>query len=356
MIKYHPSFSWRLIRWTLLALSVSPASQNAFANDPRLGPFEYPQPRALKSPEADETFDAYEALNGSYTSEAKCAGYSGRIWIDLGDRGDCIRYYQYGLENSGNETILVYFGGDVMLRTQRGVRFITGSYTEQSPATIEADMRRWSEQAGIAAVFVARPGIYGSSGDHNERRHRREMELMNRALDAIKERHGISSFILTGHSAGGQIVAALLNWRDDVRAVVISSGMTSVKQVAKFWERRRKIPGRLLYDVDAFYDPVSEIDRIETAQKPEIYVLSDPEDRSVPFFSQLYYVRRLRNAGLDPKHLYLHATGRQRHLLVEYARLASAMIAQGEDELAIRRAVSDLEVENLHEQHMQKAE
>lgn len=36
-------------------------------------------------------------------------------------KGDCIQYYLQGLVDGQNQTALVYFGGDVMLRNFKGV-------------------------------------------------------------------------------------------------------------------------------------------------------------------------------------------------------------------------------------------
>lgn len=339
--------AWRIVRWILLALAIPGASQSALADAPRLGPFELPKPRELTVFRDDETFSPYEALNGSLTSPEACAAVPHGLWIEVDGKGDCIRYYPQALNGGENKTALVYFGGDVMLRNSKGVRFITDSYIRQSPATIAAEMTDWAQQAGHPVIFMARPGIYGSSGDHNKRRHLREIMLMDRALDLIREKHNISSFILTGHSAGGQIVAGLINRRTDISAVVITSGLVSVKQVSSFWERRRRISGKLLYNSAKFYDPVDEINRIQTDPRPDIYVLSDPEDRTVPFFSQLFYVRRLRAAGFEPHHIYVQATDRQRHILAYHGRLAAALIAQGRSQTEIRRAVHEMELEQF---------
>ncbi|NTA39766.1 alpha/beta hydrolase family protein [Agrobacterium salinitolerans] len=347
MSKEEPRFAWWIARWILLALAVPGASQSALADAPRLGPFELPRPRELTAFQTDHAFSPYEALNGSYTSRASCAAIPHGLWVEIEGKGDCIRYYPQALANGENRTVLVYFGGDVMLRNSKGVRFITDSYIRQSPATIASEMADWAQQAGHPVIFMARPGIYGSSGDHNQRRHPREIALMDRALDLIKEKHDVSSFILTGHSAGGQIVAGLMNRRRDISAAIITSGLVSVKQVSAFWERRRRLPGKLLYNSANFYDPIDEIDRIPTDHRPEIYVLSDPEDRTVPFFSQLFYVRRLRVAGFEPHHIYVQATDRQRHLLAYHGRLAAALIAQGRSPVDIRRAVHEMELEQL---------
>lgn len=347
MNKEEPRLAWWIARWILLAFAIPGASQSALADAPRLGPFELPQPRELTVFDGDHAFSPYEALNGSYTSKASCVTIPYALWVQFDGKGDCIRYYPEGLTNGENRTVLVYFGGDVMLRNSKGVRFITESYVRQSPATISSEMAAWAQQAGHPAIFMARPGIYGSSGDHNRRRFPREIELMNHALDLIKDKHNVSSFILTGHSAGGQIVAGLMNRRRDISAAVITSGLVSVKQVSAFWERRRRLPGKLLYNSAQFYDPIDEIDQIPADQRPEIYVLSDPEDRTVPFFSQLFYVRRLRAAGFEPHHIYVQAADRQRHLLAYHGRLAAALIAQGQSPVEIRRAVREMELDQF---------
>lgn len=330
-----------LLGLTRLGLGPAPA-------DPLLlGPFDPTVPRLLRAVAGDEKFDPAEALHGSFSNPEQCRTIPGAFWIEWQGEGDCIRTYAAGLAPGENPVVLVYFGGDVLLRTVRGERRIADSYGRRSPAWATEEMRQWSAEAGLPAIFVARPGIYGSSGDHNRRRELREIELMDRTLDALKEEHGISSFILSGHSAGGQIVAALLNRRRDIQAAVISSGLVSVGQVSAFWEYRRKIPGRFLYRADRFHDPVKEVEQIARDPAPAIYVLSDPEDRSVPFFSQLYYVRRLRAQGLKPIHVYLRASDPSRHALAYHGRLAAALLARGMDEAQIRRALLAFELDEL---------
>lgn len=348
---------WRLARWRfskLLFVSLGFLGFTAGTQGteplpgPLLGPFEKPQPKELKIPRQDEPFDALEALNGSFSSAAHCARVPNGLWIEAeGGRGECIRYYAQGFAQGDNALALVYFSGDVMLRTARGARRITPVYAAASPAKIEQDMVHWSAEAQRPVLYLARPGIYGSSGDHNQRRLPREIELMNRALDVLKERYRIASFILVGHSAGAQIAAALLNKRVDISACVFSSGLVSVKQVNAYWENRREIPGKLLYDAKAYYDPVDEIGKIRRDPMPQIYVISDPEDRSVPFYSQLHYVRRLRAIGLHPRHIYAYAPAPQHHLLAQHAKRAAALVAQGKSAQEVHRALQELDLRQV---------
>lgn len=338
---------FRLLRWFLILLPLRVAAHDAPTGEPFLGPFEKPRPRELTIPRGSENFDAYEALHGSFSSMYQCARVPNGLWIEVDGTGDCVRYYAQGLDANRNANVLVYFGGDVMLRTSKGVRRIGASYRRQSPSTLLNEMAEWSMEGKTAALYLARPGTYGSSGDHNMRRHPREVALLNRALDVLKAQYKISFFILAGHSGGGHVVASLLNKRRDVLGAAISSGVVSTTQVAHYWEKRRKIRGSLLYDADKFYNPVADIHQISRDPKPTIFVISDPEDRVVPFFSQLYYVRRLRHAGLDPHHIYAHAPGPQRHSLSRHARLAAAMIARGNTTKEIVRALGELDLEQF---------
>jgi len=323
------------------------ASQADCADAPQLGPFELAKPTKLTAFKSEQVFSSYEALNGSFSSAESCANNPNGIWVVAAGRGECIRYYPKGFTETDNSGVLVYFGGDVMLHNARGVRFITGAYARQSPATIEQVTEVWSREAGKPAIFVARPGIYGSSGDHDLRRFPREIELMDRALDEIKARHNVTSFILSGHSGGGQIVAGLLNRRTDISAAVITSGLVSVKQVSAYWKRRTRLPDRIRHKTRYFYAPVAEIGHIPPGSPPQIVVISDPEDRIVPFSSQLHYVRRLRAAGLQPQHIYAHATDRQRHVLAHHGRRAAALIARGQPLVEIRRAVHEMDLEQF---------
>lgn len=338
---------WHCIRCIFIVAGVPTFAGTALAAQPRLEPFEKPRPRELIVPIGGQTFDPNEALNGAYSSPDQCERVPGGLWVEVDGMGDCIRFYAHGLSTLDHARCLVFFSGDVMLWTSKGVRHITSAYRKQSPSSIEEAMTQWSREAGVPAIYLARPGIYGSSGDHNMRRRHREIALMSGALDVLREQYGISSFILTGQSGGGQIVAGLLNWRTDIEAAIISSGLVSPRRVANFWEHRREVPGHLLYDAKAFYDPVDELGRIPQNPSPEIYVISDPEDRTVPFSSQLYYVRRLRALGLNPHHIYAYGTDSRRHRLERHGKLVAAMVAQGRTPAEVRNALHEIDMERF---------
>jgi pimeloyl-ACP methyl ester carboxylesterase len=327
----------QLLRWLTVAVATA-AAPGAFADRLELPSAAPTMPKELAVPREDEGFEPYEALHGSLSSAKHCAGVPGGFWIELGGKGDCLRSYAQGLSAADNPTVLVYFSGDVLLKTKEGVRFVGAGYERRSPKLIERDMARWSERAGIPAIFVARPGLFGSSGDHNQRREPREVMLMERTLDAIKQRHRVSAFILVGQSGGGHIAASLLNRRRDVSAVVLSSALLSVREVTDYWNKRRTVQSA----GEALYDPIDHLGGIRRDPKPLIFVLSDPQDRVVPYPSQLTYVRRLQAAGFEPQHITLFATDKSHHALARHGRRTAELIARGEQVGAIRAALEGL--------------
>lgn len=305
------------------------------------------EPRLLSIPRDGEAFNAYDALHGSYSSPEHCARIPHAIWVSVNGAAEAIRYYPAGLNPVHNPIALLYFPGDVVLRTSRGVRLVGKTYTQKTPDQLIELMSEWAADAGAPALYMGRPGIFGSSGDHEKRRLPYEIDLMDRALDLLKDQHGIGRFILVGQSGGAQIAAALLNRRRDISASVMTAGLLSVHHTVRRWRRTRPVPGGAAYPVEAFYDPLCEIERIRRDPAPEIYVISDPRDSVVPLHSQLQYLRKLSSSGFEPHHIYAHAEGPKHHNLGAHGRRAAALLARGAGVRDVRRAMVDMDAENL---------
>lgn len=305
------------------------------------------EPRLLSVPRDGENFDAHDALHGSYSSPEHCARIPHGLWVSVEGAAEAIRYYPAGLNPVSNPTVLLYFSGDVVLRTPRGVRLVGRTYVGKTPDQLIELMSEWAADAGVPAIYIGRPGIFGSSGDHEKRRLPYEIDLMDRALDLLKDQHGIGRFILVGQSGGAQIVAALLNRRQDISASVMTAGLLSVHHTVRRWRRTRPVPGGAVYPVEALYDPLRDVERIQRDPASEIYVISDPRDSVVPLHSQLQYLRELRSSGLEPHHIYAHAEGTKHHNLGAHGRRAAALLARGGGVREVRRALVDMDLENL---------
>ena len=84
-----------------------------------------------------------------------------------------------------------------------------------------------SKQLAVPYVFFASPGMYGSSGDHMQRRRPAESRLISAGLDALKQRLGINEFVLVGQCGGGHVTASLITLRADVVCAVVASANAS---------------------------------------------------------------------------------------------------------------------------------
>lgn len=268
-----------------------------------------------------ETFPENELVAGSVTTAGQCAALPHAVWIGPEDDRHCLRYYPV-LAESGAE-VIVYLHGDVLLSDPTGRIFPIGSYGRRSPDELAAEAASLAGQAGKPAIVLARPGTHGSSGDHNDRRTLREVQLVDKALDAIKARHGFSVVHLAGQSGGGHLVAALINRRKDVGCAVMSSAVASVKTMLAL----RRLTHRL--DPRRFHDPAEHVHAITQDPPPTIIVLSDTRDRVVPYASQSHYVESLRKSGIALTHIVLDAPDKRRHGLADQAKKAVSLCAQG---------------------------
>jgi pimeloyl-ACP methyl ester carboxylesterase len=238
-------------------------------------------------------------------TQQQCAKTPDGVWVVKDRRGDCIRYYSYGLKDE-NPIVLVVFHGDLM--AQNGSRRTLVGYSDNKPEILRSDMRAIANRFGVPAIFVARPGVYGSSGDHSERRRNREVDLMNLALDELRKRHNIEQFAMAGQSGGGHIVGAMLANRSDIKCAAMSSGVVAVRArvAAKGWT------------ADAtgfrdFYDPIDHVDNIDKNPDLKIFVVGDVRDSNVPFTTQKMYFDKLTKRGLNARLVRAKGAGPEHH-------------------------------------------
>jgi hypothetical protein len=71
---------------------------------------------------------------------------------------------------------------------------------------------RLAQRSGLDFIYVARPGVFGSSGNHENRRRLLEFLVLNHAVDLIKERYRYEQLVLAGQSGGATVVAAASQW------------------------------------------------------------------------------------------------------------------------------------------------
>jgi dienelactone hydrolase len=270
---------------------------------------------------AEPNFSASDVLNGIVSTPGDCYG-PGRVWVEVDGRGDCLRFYGAMPDGSLNRPI-IFLDGDAVQRNGKSdvgqtVWGVPPYYTQLSPSMMQAEAERYAGATHRPFINLARPGIYGSSGNHLDRRRRREVDLVDAALNRLKERFGWDQISLAGLSGGGHLVGALLARRTDVDCAVIASGNVAV--------RTRLEELGLAADVTGFTDFIDPIDEVgEVARHPprSVIMLTDPKDTVVTASSQRVYFAALREVGVKVEQRYVAAEDASHHLLRFPAILAA---------------------------------
>lgn len=252
-------------------------------------------------------FKAEELVQGVIATEYECKKIDGAVWAKLKTgEAECIRYWSSGLgAHIQTNRILVYIPSDQM---SFDVAF--ESYTKLNPLImnkIASDM-----QALVSAPFIllSRPGIFGSSGEHKQRRRKLESQLMSAALDEIKQKYAVTEFVIVGLSGGGHVLASLLGLRSDIVCGVPASSVSSPKLRWTQFGRASDLTGF----VDS-YEPLENLNNTTFHPKLRIFVLGDPQDTNVPWSTQTPLADKLRELGVAVE--TIHATGSdiQHHFL-----------------------------------------
>lgn len=279
-------------------------------------------------------FTAEQAMHGVQATEAECAKVAPAVWAraDSGE-AECIRYWTAGFSGDGAKSAVVYIPGDQLVGSG-----VDPSYTQRSPATMQRLAQQVQSKLGTPFILLTRPGIFGSSGTHRERRREPEARLMQAALDAIKRKHGIEEFALVGQSGGGHTVASLLGWRRDIACAVPTSAVSSPRAR---WQHKG-----LKRDATGFsdsYEPVEHLRGGGFHPKLRVFVLGDPRDSNTPWETQLPLAHKLKGLGVPTEVVEGEGAGGEHHGLGTSGQLLGAMCLKG----ATTKEILDLAARGL---------
>lgn len=232
----------------------------------------------------------------SQADPAQCQLTQNAVWADYQDGQDCIRYYASG-DLMHARTVIVMLYGDRVAELRKKADDIPNN-------TPQAQIRRartMEKQAGVPVVVLARPGTYGSSGNHFRRRQAEEFLALDAALDEIKNRYRIQHLVLLGHSGGATAAAALLTLgRSDIACAVLTSGAFDLLERAKVLRLAKGNPPREGRDTTGLrnpYDPLEHVGEVRQDPERQVYVIGDPRDKVTPFYLQVRFAKALQELG-----------------------------------------------------------
>jgi hypothetical protein len=280
----------------------------------------------------DGYFTAQALVQGVAATADQCAGVANAVWAQAaGGSAECIRYWASGLPAGGAvPRVMVYIPSDQMAFDQADA-----GYATRNPKIVQGLADGMQARAGVPFVLLSRPGTFGSSGEHKQRRRELEPRLMSAALDAIKARHGISELVLVGLSGGGHIVASLLGWRSDIVCAVPTSSVSSPRLRWQGMGRTADLTGY----TDS-YEPVDHLRRDVFHPQLRVFVLGDLKDSNVVWATQTPLADRLKALGADVTLLNGEGSDAQRHALGASGQRVGAMCLRGETTQEIQEAAA----------------
>ncbi|MET3478620.1 MULTISPECIES: alpha/beta hydrolase family protein [Variovorax] len=223
---------------------------------------------------------------------AHCPDRMGFLWVQAAEGPSCIRYFASD-DIDGARIAIVQFSGDRDGVMDQAPTRIPGNTEELR--TLDAQRSR--DRAGVPWIFMARPGTYGSSGDHRKRRQLVEFHALDAALDALMQRHRLQRIVIVGHSGGATAGAALLTMgRTRIACAVLTSGAYGLLERARMLGRSRD--GRTDTTGSAeFYDPLDHVGGIARDPARRIVLIGSREDRNTPFVLQQRFADAVAKAG-----------------------------------------------------------
>lgn len=280
-----------------------------------------------------DTIRLADMLRGITVTQAQCAAIHQTVWVSVMEQDFCIRYYISTAGGEGKEPV-VFLQGDKLGRLNTQSRVFEPRPEEKDTDTSElirfAD--GFSKAARTTAIYLARPGIDGSSGDHRIRHTLLELAATQAALDAIKARHGFTGYHLVGQSGGSTIAGALLGIRNDVGCAVLGSGMLAPLQLKRTTLQLSK----------QMIDATEAIPGIVQNNRMRVLVVTDREDKKVSLVHQQTFVDELRAAGGKVEQYFVQATDENRHGVVAHARMALAGCMRNATEPAIAERLAKM--------------
>jgi pimeloyl-ACP methyl ester carboxylesterase len=286
--------------------------------------FEKPAPAFEKEP-----FSGSDLLHGKKITQAECEALPSAVWVVADGQRECIRYFHSAAGGGGSE-VVVSLPQDMVSTNGRGEVKPHDYYVKTTPAQVQDFAVTSSRNLGLPYLRLGRPGTHGSSGEHSKRRTLGEIALISAALDAIKARLGYTRFHLLGWSTGGHSAAALMARRTDLGCVVLSSALLSVRSYLDEYGRNEDVTGN-----KNPVDPITLVGQITARPDLRIFVLTDPDDTVISARSQTAYVKRLSEAQLPVRQIFVAARDTSAHLIDNEVRQVLAACAKGTADDAI---------------------
>ncbi len=289
-----------------------------------------PQPEVSQVPVAQLNVGSGADARVEKLTRTQCLGLEDRVWAVLSDGVECIAYAASPNIQSASSALL-YFGGDIPEDQ------LAGATQEAARKNNQRRASGLAAQHGVPVVIVGRPGLMGSSGFHLLGGRRDEGQVIDAAVDALKEKLGIRRLSVAGQSGGSRIIAQLLViGRRDITCAAMGAGAYDVPRLRGGGTTRTTIfgdPG------SGYLVPMLKAADIPSVASRRSFVIGDPRDKVAPFAEQKAWADKLTTLGHHVQLIEAKAKDPDFHGMSEKAITAAGMCMNEKPDAEIRTAV-----------------
>jgi hypothetical protein len=277
-----------------------------------------------------------DMLRGIAMTRAQCDAIHDTAFVNVFGRDLCVRYYVSTAGGEGRRPV-VFMQGDYFGTIKNGTWADTSDAKDINTDDLMRTADGFSRMTKTTAIYLARIGVEGTSGNHLWRKTVLELQLMNAALDVIKQRYGFEGFHLAGQSGGSKLVGGLVELRRDIACAVSGSGRLDDAAASLK-------PGDPTH---SYFDVARNIAPLLQNRALRVMLVTDPADKYVPLAQQTGFVDKMRQAGHPVPEFMVQATDDGHHGVVAYAQLVVAGCVLGKSDAEIASAVSTMTKRNV---------
>jgi len=229
--------------------------------------------------------------NGVRATREQCERLSSAVWATTAEgENACLKFWAAGFSADGtNRRAVVYFSGDAW----QGPGWTQPGYLRLTNESQAAFVRETATRLGMPYIFLARPGTFGASGDHMQRRRPQESRIISAALDVLKARMGISEWAVAGYSGGGHVTSSLVTLRNDIVCAVPGGAPSSPRMR---WQMRNATRDFTGYEDS--YEPTEHLRKEAVHPRLRIFVVGDPRDSNGVWPAQVVMADKARERGI----------------------------------------------------------
>jgi len=290
-----------------------------------------PQPGGPGEPLAHLNVGSGEEARVESITRSQCLAQEDRVWAVTAANGvECISYVA-SADVQGAGSVLIFFDGDV--REER----LAGASQLREREGAQARVGALAARLGVPVIIVGRPGLMGSTGFHLLGGVRDEGQVIDAAVDALRDKLGFRRVAVAGQSGGARIIAQLMViGRRDITCAAMGSGAYDVP--------RRRGGGHTYTNIfgdpgSRFLVPLHRAGDIPAVSGRRSFVIGDPRDQIAPFSEQKAWADKLAALGHHVQVIEIKAKDPEFHGAAQKALLAAAMCLQDKSDADIRAAV-----------------